>query len=133
MELCRGGPSFVVVSSLQRGPQPGALFAGWRVVAGLGRGVTEFLRPAPPKLPELGISYSSIFAALMAIAGAVMLMARYKAIHLKIAEDWEEEYKRSSPVDQLGGKAEAKEELEEVVEEKKIPRARKASAVKAAA
>jgi len=62
-----------------------------------------------------------------------MLMARYKAINLKFAEDWEEEYKRSSPVDQIGGKAEAKEELEEVVEEKKIPRARKASAVKAAA
>src|SRR5687768_14775972 len=105
--------------------KPGALFAGWLVLAGLGRVIIEFFRPDQPKIPELGISYSSIFAALMAIAGAVMLMARYKAINLKFAEDWEEEYKRSSPVDQIGGKAEAKEEPDEVIEEKKTPRARK--------
>src|SRR5688572_9380650 len=111
--------------------KPGALFAGWLVLAGLGRVVIEFFRPDQPKIPELGISYSSIFAALMAITGAVMLMARYKAIHLKFAEDWEEEYKRSSPVDQVAGNAEAQEEPEEVLEETKIPRARKASTAKA--
>ena len=36
----------------------------------------------------------------MAIAGAVLLMVRYKAINLKFAENWEEEYQRSSPLDQ---------------------------------
>jgi len=54
----------------------------------------------------------------------VMLMARYKAINLKFAEDWEEEY-------QIAGNAEAQEEPEEVAEEKELPRARKASAPQA--
>jgi hypothetical protein len=51
-----------------------------------------FFRPDQPKIPGTGISYSAIVAALMAIAGGVLLMARYKAINLKFAENWEEEY-----------------------------------------
>src|SRR5215213_9272277 len=97
--------------------KPGTLFAGWLVLAGVGRVVIEFFRPDQPKIPSLGISYSSIFAALMAIAGAILLMARYKAIRLKFAENWEEEYQRSSPTDQVGEKpviveAQAVEEAE---------------------
>ena len=76
--------------------KPGALFSGWLVLAGVGRVVIEFFRPDQPKIPGLGISYSSIASALMAVAGAVMLMARYKAINLQIAEDWEEEYQLST-------------------------------------
>jgi phosphatidylglycerol:prolipoprotein diacylglycerol transferase len=94
--------------------KPGALFAGWLVLAGVGRVIIEFFRPDQPKIPGLGISYSSIVAALMAITGAVMLMARYKAINLKFAEAWEEEY-------QVGEKAESPTEPEEVLEEKKLP------------
>jgi len=68
----------------------------------------------------------------MAIAGAVLLMARYKAINLKFAEDWEEEYKRGSPVDQIGEKAEPQEELdEEAVEGTKTSRISKMPAAKA--
>ena len=100
--------------------KPGALFAGWLVLAGIGRVIIEFFRPDQPKIPGLGISYSSIVAALMAIAGAVMLMARYKAINLKFAEDWEEEY-------QVGEKAELQTEPEEVLEEKKTSRVRTVS------
>jgi phosphatidylglycerol---prolipoprotein diacylglyceryl transferase len=104
--------------------KPGALFAGWLVLAGLGRVIIEFFRPDQPKIPGLGISYSSIVAALMAIIGAVMLMARYKAINLQFAEAWEEEY-------QIAGNAEEQEEPEDVLEEKKIPGARKVSIAKA--
>ncbi|OGO25899.1 MAG: prolipoprotein diacylglyceryl transferase, partial [Chloroflexi bacterium RBG_16_52_11] len=104
--------------------KPGALFAGWLLLAGSGRVLIEFFRPDQPKIPGLGISYSSIVAALMAIAGAVLLMARYKAINLKFAEDWEEEY-------QTGEKAEPEAEPEEVLEEKKTPRVRKVSTAKA--
>ena len=106
--------------------KPGALFAGWLLLAGSGRVLIEFFRPDQPKIPGLGISYSSIVAALMAITGAVMLMMRYKAINLKFAEDWEEEY-------QTGEKAEPEAEPEEVLEEKKTPRVRKVSTAKAAA
>lgn len=73
--------------------KPGALFAGWLVLAGVGRVIIELFRPDQPKIADLGFSYSSLFAALMAIAGAVMLMARYKAINLKFAENWQEEYR----------------------------------------
>ena len=103
--------------------KPGTIFAGWLVLAGLGRVIIEFFRPDQPKIDSLGISYTSIFAALMAIVGAVLLMARYKAIHLKLAENWEEEYQRSGPVDQIREKVEV-EESEAV---HKVPRASKAS------
>jgi hypothetical protein len=80
----------------------------------------------------LGISYSSIFAALMAVAGAVLLMVRYKAINLKAAENWEEEYQLSasqggSPVDQVGEQPDNNlVEEEQLGERVKTQRAKKA-------
>ena len=97
--------------------KPGTLFAGWLIAAGLGRVIIEFFRPDQPKIPELGISYTSIIAALMAIVGAVLLMARYKAINLSFAENWEEEYQIS----------EQPKPEEEPVEEKKSSRVKKSS------
>ena len=101
--------------------KPGTLFAGWLLLAGFGRLFIEFFRPDQPKIPELGISYTSIFAALMAISGAVMLMVRYKALNLKFAENWEEEYQISNPVEQA-------QPMEEPIEEKKTARVKKATA-----
>jgi len=76
--------------------KPGTIFAGWLVAAGFGRTWIEiFFRPDQPKIPGVGISYSSVVAALMAIIGAVILLARYRAINLQAAENWEEEYKPS--------------------------------------
>lgn len=77
--------------------KPGTLFAGWLILAGVGRTWIEFFRPDQPKIPELGISYSALISALMAVAGAVMIMARYKAIGFSFTEDWEEEYKITPP------------------------------------
>lgn len=97
--------------------KPGTLFAGWLVLAGIGRVIIELFRPDQPKIPDLGISYTSVIAALMAIAGAVLLMARYKVINLSFAENWEEEYHISE-----------QNKPEEVpVEEKKSARAKKSS------
>ena len=76
--------------------KPGTMFAGWLVLAGIGRVIIEFFRPDQPKIADLGISYSSLFAALMAVAGAILLMARYKAINLAFAERWEDEYQLST-------------------------------------
>ena len=72
--------------------KPGTLFAGWLILAGTGRTWIEFFRPDQPKIAGLAISYSMFIAALMAVAGAVLLLARYKAINLKVADNWEEEY-----------------------------------------
>ena len=98
--------------------KPGTIFAGWLLLAGFGRLLIEFFRPDQPKIPELGISYTSIFSALMAIIGAVMLMVRYKALNLKFAENWEEEYQISKP-------AEPVQAMEEPVQEKKSARVKK--------
>lgn len=111
--------------------KPGALFGGWLVLAGIGRVIVEFFRPDQPKIPGLGLSYSAVFAALMAIAGAVLLMVRYKAINPAFAEDWEEDYQVSGEVTIPREKVEEWEELEEIDEpmpveaEWKAPRAKK--------
>lgn len=101
--------------------KPGTIFAGWLLLAGFGRLLIEFFRPDQPKIPELGISYTSIFSALMAIVGAVMLMVRYKALNLKFAENWEEEYQISKPVEPV-------QVMEEPIEGKKSMRVKKAAA-----
>ena len=95
--------------------KPGALFSAWLMLAGFGRVLIEFFRPDQPKIAGLGISYSSIVAALMAIFGAIMLMVRYKAVNLQIAEDWEEEYHLSTQPNEP--KAEKLNEEDETVEE----------------
>jgi phosphatidylglycerol---prolipoprotein diacylglyceryl transferase len=106
--------------------KPGTIFAGWLLAAGLGRLWIElFFRPDQPKIPSLGISYSSVFAALMAIVGAVLLMVRYKAINLRLAENWEEDYTRSHLVDQLDEKTVAEMESDEPVEDVETPRRKK--------
>ena len=104
--------------------KPGALFSAWLVLAGFGRVVIEFFRPDQPKIAGLGISYSSIAAALMAIVGAVMLMIRYKALTPQFAEDWEEEYQLSTqankPLEEVGEEVLVEEqEIEEVKPVKK--------------
>lgn len=95
--------------------KPGALFAGWLVMAGIGRVIIELFRPDQPKIGNLGISYSSLVSALMAVAGVVLLLARYKMIKPKFAEDWEQEY-------QVSGKAVSQEEP---AEEEDTPRVKK--------
>jgi phosphatidylglycerol---prolipoprotein diacylglyceryl transferase len=97
--------------------KPGALFAGWLVLAGVGRVIVEFFRPDQPKIAGLGFSYSTLFAALMAIAGFLLLMARYRVITPKVTEDWEEEYQVVGPTAVVeeagpdGKRAPAKESL----------------------
>jgi phosphatidylglycerol---prolipoprotein diacylglyceryl transferase len=84
--------------------KPGTVFAGWLLLAGLGRTWIEFFRPDQPKIGDTLVSYSMLIAALMAITGAVMLLARFKVMRLAGAEAWEDEYKISvQPAAQLKG------------------------------
>jgi phosphatidylglycerol:prolipoprotein diacylglycerol transferase len=105
--------------------KPGTLFAGWLILAGIGRAWIEyFFRPDQPKIGDSNISYSMIVAAIMAIAGAIVLMARYKAMRLQAAESWEEEYKIST-------RAKPEEKLEDFVQDEMVPTARHNGNVKA--
>jgi len=62
--------------------KPGALFAGWLILEGVGRVWLEWFRPDQPRLAGTGISYSRIVAALMAVAGGIWLLIRYEVIQL---------------------------------------------------
>jgi prolipoprotein diacylglyceryltransferase len=68
------------------------MFSWWLVLAGVGRVIIEFFRPDQPRIPGTGISYSTLIAALMAVAGVILLLVRYGYIRLKFAKDWEEKY-----------------------------------------
>ncbi len=72
--------------------KPGALFSAWLMLAGLSRTFIEFFRPDQPRIGDTFISYTMLVAFLMAIAGLVMLLARYGKLQLAWAENWEEEY-----------------------------------------
>jgi phosphatidylglycerol:prolipoprotein diacylglycerol transferase len=60
--------------------RPGAAFAGWLLLAGLGRFLMEFFRPDQPKIPGTMISLSQVIAALMAVVGLVWLLVRYEIL-----------------------------------------------------
>ena len=62
--------------------KPGALLAGWLILAGVGRALIEFFRPDQPKIPGTIISYSALVSALMAVVGVILLLARFGKIKL---------------------------------------------------
>ncbi|NWG33060.1 MAG: prolipoprotein diacylglyceryl transferase [Chloroflexi bacterium] len=104
--------------------KPGAIFAGWMMLAGIGRVWIEFFRPDQPKIGNTLISYSMVAAAVMAVTGAILLMARYKAIPVAFAETWEDEYR-------IGGQERLVEEPvfeESEEEEEETPPARRVAA-----
>jgi len=72
--------------------KPGAMFGWWLVISGVGRVIIEAFRPDQPRIPGTDLSYSRLVAAIMAVAGVVMLLVRYGYIRLKFAENWEDEY-----------------------------------------
>lgn len=73
--------------------KPGALFGWWLVLAGAGRVWIEFFRPDQPRLPGTDLSYTTLVSALMAVAGTLVLLARYGVLRLKFAKGWEEDYR----------------------------------------
>jgi phosphatidylglycerol:prolipoprotein diacylglycerol transferase len=72
--------------------RPGAVFAGWLILAGIGRQIIEFYRPDQPRLPGTEISYSRITAALMILVGVLLLLIKYEVIHLPFLKPPRTEY-----------------------------------------
>jgi len=111
--------------------KPGTLFAGWLLLAGIGRAWIELFRPDQPRIANSLVTTSMIGAAVMAIIGAVMLMARYKAINLRAAEDWEDEYKIAPRPDAVSEQDAVDEidteEMDVELEEEKPVKTRKTS------
>jgi phosphatidylglycerol:prolipoprotein diacylglycerol transferase len=91
--LCAAGLLLWISHRYKDRIKPGTIFAGWLVLAGLGRFLIEFFRPDQPRIAALGFSYSALVSVLMAVTGVIMLLARYNKIHLKMADHWEEQYR----------------------------------------
>jgi phosphatidylglycerol:prolipoprotein diacylglycerol transferase len=72
--------------------KPGAAFAAWLLLAGIGRVVIESFRPDQPRIPGTEFSYSRLVAALMAIAGLVWLLIRYEVIKIPFLSPGPENY-----------------------------------------
>jgi len=93
---------------LTRKLKPGALFAGWLVLEGVGRFWLEWFRPDQPRLAGTAISYSRIVATVMAIAGGIWLLVKYEVIHLPFLSPGPSEYAiRSSEGAESEAQAEA--------------------------
>jgi phosphatidylglycerol:prolipoprotein diacylglycerol transferase len=62
--------------------KPGAAFAGWLILAGVGRVIIEAFRPDQPRIPGTELSYSRLVAVLMTLVGILMLLVKYEVIRL---------------------------------------------------
>ena len=77
--------------------KPGTIFGGWLVLAGVGRVVIEVFRPDQPKIPGTALTYSALVAGLMALAGAVFLLLRYRKMGLAYGREWADTYHVAGP------------------------------------
>jgi phosphatidylglycerol:prolipoprotein diacylglycerol transferase len=76
--------------------KPGALFAGWLVLEGVGRFWLEWFRPDQPTLPGTAISYSRIVAAAMAVVGLIWLLIRCRVLRLRFVGPGPAQYRIGS-------------------------------------
>lgn len=73
--------------------KPGAAFASWLLLAGIGRVIIESFRPDQPRIPGTDLSWSRLIYAIMAIAGLVWLLVRYEVIKLPFTSPGPKKYK----------------------------------------
>lgn len=73
--------------------KPGAAFAGWLVLAGVGRVIIEAFRPDQPRIPGTDLSWSRLIYGLMAVVGIFWLLIRYEVISLPFLSPGPEEYR----------------------------------------
>jgi phosphatidylglycerol:prolipoprotein diacylglycerol transferase len=73
--------------------KPGAMFAAWLVMAGIGRFFIEAFRPDQPRIPGTDLSYSRLIAGLMALGGLFWLLVRYEIIRLPFLKPGPEAYR----------------------------------------
>lgn len=72
--------------------KPGAVFAGWLILAGVGRVIIEWFRPDQPRVPGTAISYTRIVAILMTVVGAIWMLVKYEVIRLPFLSPGPDEY-----------------------------------------
>ncbi len=73
--------------------KPGAAFAGWLILAGVGRVIIEAFRPDQPRIGGTDMSWSRLIYAIMAVIGLIWLLIRYEIIKLPFLSPGPEKYK----------------------------------------
>ena len=72
--------------------KPGVIFAGWMLLAGIGRVLVESFRPDQPALPGTGLSISRLVFAIVALIGALIILVRFELVRLPWIKDWPDHY-----------------------------------------
>ena len=87
-----GGLMLWVMHKFSKKVKPGAVFAAWLVLAGIGRIIIETWRPDQPVIPGTMLSYTRLVSILMAVVGAVALLYIYKIIRPAFMKPPREQY-----------------------------------------
>ena len=77
--------------------KPGTIFTGWLIAEGIGRVIVESFRPDQPRLAGTDLSYSRLVAAIMAVVGILILLAKYEVIRIPFIKPEPTSYKISAP------------------------------------
>jgi len=73
--------------------KPGAAFAAWLVLAGVGRVIIETFRPDQPRIPGTALSYSRLVAGLMALVGIIWLLVRFDILKISFLPSGPDKYR----------------------------------------
>ena len=95
--LLAAGLLLWVSRRFQKQLKPGMVFAGWMVLAGIGRFLIEFFRPDQPRIPGTPLSYSAVVSLLMALVGGLWLLARGGKLNLPLLARGPEKYQEAKP------------------------------------
>lgn len=82
----------------QKQLKPGMVFAGWMVLAGVGRFLIEFFRPDQPRIPGTPLSYSAVVSLLLALVGGLWLLARGGKLNIPLLSRGPDKYQIAHPV-----------------------------------
>ena len=91
--LLAAGLILWIVRRFEEKIKPGTAFAGWLLLAGIGRVIIESFRPDQPRIPGSAMSWSRLVYALLALIGFFWLLIRYEVIKLPFLSPGPEKYK----------------------------------------
>lgn len=90
--LLTAGLLLWVIRKYDNRVKPGAVFAAWLILEGVGRVIIETWRPDQPLIAGTALSYSRLVAAIMALAGTLILFYLYKIIRPKFLKEPRDKY-----------------------------------------
>ena len=94
------GVLLVMARKYQDKMKPGVVFGAWLILAGVGRNVIEFFRPDQPGFPGTSFSYSRMVAIFMIIAGAILILVKYRVLKFSFLSPVKDSYDIAIPLEE---------------------------------